>query len=94
MDKLVLRLAGAGNATLAGKAKTVEVRLTGAGNIDAKDLKAATASVDVSGVGNVDVFASDDLTIAASGVGHVGYYGHPKHFSKSVSGVGGVTDRG
>jgi hypothetical protein len=92
-DKLVLRLAGAGNATLKGQAKSVECRLTGAGNIDAKDLKAESVTVDVSGVGNADVYASEELTATVSGVGHVGYYGHPKKISKSASGVGGVTER-
>lgn len=93
-DKLTVELRGAGNATLKGKAKVVEVSVSGAGNVNAKDLKAESASVNLAGVGNVDVFASEDLNASVSGVGSVGYYGHPKNVSKSASGVGGVTDKG
>jgi len=70
-----------------------EVRLTGAGEYDAADLKGESVEVELSGVGKATVWATEALDIQLSGVGNVSYYGDPR-VTQNVSGVGKVKSLG
>lgn len=90
---LRLRLAGVSGALLEGKTGALEVKLTGAGGVEAKGLLATRASVDLSGAGHADVNATEELVVDVSGAGSVTYGGNPKSVKKTVSGVGSVKPR-
>jgi hypothetical protein len=88
-DDLTVTLAGTGNVAVGGTAKSLHVRLSGAGNIDAAALVVKDAHVDVSGVGDAIVNATDSLDVDVTGAGSVHYRGAPR-ITKRVSGVGSV----
>jgi type IV secretory pathway VirJ component len=92
-DNLALTVSGAGSTHLAGTAKTVTLTLSGAGSVQAADLKAQNLTLECSGAGSADVFASEKLSVELSGVGSVTYAGHPKKLEKHVSGVGSIVEK-
>jgi hypothetical protein len=65
------------------------IRLSGAGDIDALGLKAATTEANISGAGNVKVWATNELKANISGAGSIQYKGDPK-IQQSISGAGSV----
>jgi len=77
IQNLSVNLAGAGNFELSGIADTADVRMAGAGRLDALDLQTRTASINLAGVGTVRIGCSDELRINAGGVGTVEYRGSP-----------------
>ena len=83
-------LRGAGDLTMAGKVDDLEVHLSGAGNVDTRELKARNVDVSISGAGNADVYASDSLQGRVSGVGNLNYYGDPEVNRTHVSGLGHI----
>ncbi len=90
---LKLASTGADSIDAAGKAKSVTISSTGAGNIDTSKLTAEKAKVEISGAANVEVYASDQLDVTVSGVGSVTYSGNPKVVNKNVSGIGSVNPK-
>ncbi len=82
---------GAGSLTISGAAKTLAVEMSGAGEVDAKDLRSEKVSVNSSGAADATVYASEDLTVSASGAGTVNYYGDPKNVSENVSGGASIS---
>jgi hypothetical protein len=72
-----------------GQSKSVTISSTGAGKIDAHDLRADDADVNVTGAAGVDVYATDELDVTVSGAGRVTYSGNPK-VNKKVNGAGQV----
>lgn len=71
VDQLNLGLAGAGRATLAGRAATASLRLNGPGAVEAESLRIRQAAVSNDGPGNVMVTAEVTAEISASGSGDV-----------------------
>ncbi len=88
----VLEVAVSGVATidLAGRADTLVVKLSGTGEVQAKELAAHDATVGVSGSGNATVRATQDVDVSVSGVGTVTLVGRPANVKKHVSGVGKI----
>ncbi len=72
-----------------GSARVHEVSVSGAGDIEAKDLQTEESTISISGAGDVTVHAEKILTIKISGVGDVYYVGDPVIYKK-VSGWGSV----
>jgi len=87
---LKIESTGAASVVAAGAAKSVTISSSGAGKIDTSNLRAEKARVDVNGAASVDVYASEQLDVNVSGVGHVSYSGNPKVVNKHVSGIGSV----
>ena len=83
-------LSGAGNLTMDGEVDDLEVRVSGAGNIDTRKLEAQNVEVSISGAGNAKVYASNSLNGRVSGVGNLSYYGDPEHKKTQVSGLGHI----
>ena len=81
---------GIANITLSGQANEVLARISGAGTIDASNLKANDVSVNISGSGNVSVFASNRLDAKISGSGDVVYAGNPRSISQRSTGSGRI----
>ena len=78
-------LSGVGIITASGTADSVELELTGVGDIDTENLEAATGVLSITSAGNVIVTATDSLDVDATGLGTVTVHGSPT--------VTGDTDR-
>ena len=92
-DNFAIHSSGAAKVTADGDAKSVEISNSGAGLIDAHELRSAKVNVNISGAGQAEVYASDQLDVTISGVGRVVYSGQPKVIHKNISGVGTVSAR-
>ena len=73
-----------------GEAKSLDAHVSGAGHIDASELKVKEASFKIEGVGTGSVYATDELWATISGVGKLKYYGNPK-VHKNIEGIGTVS---
>lgn len=71
VDQFSLGLAGAGRATLAGRAGVATVRVNGPGAVMAEPLRARQAIVSNDGPGNVTLTADVTAKVSASGSGDV-----------------------
>ncbi len=90
-DDFNISTSGAGLLKISGEAKTLDLQLSGAGEVDAKELRSEKVSVNSSGAAEATVYASEDLTVSASGAGTVNYYGEPKNVSENVSGGASIS---
>jgi hypothetical protein len=77
VEKLNVTLSGAGDFILSGRADTAELKMSGAGRLDALSLEARDADINISGVGQVRIHCTENLRIVAGGVGQVEYRGSP-----------------
>lgn len=91
--KLVVRITGAGDISLAGGVFEQSVRIAGSGDYHARTLQSAITTVSISGSGDAVVWARDSLIVKVAGSGDVKYYGRPS-VSRSVAGSGSVTALG
>jgi hypothetical protein len=75
---------------LEGIASSLDVKLSGAGHVDADQLKVKHAKVKIEGVGTGSVHATETLHARIEGVGKVSYTGNPR-VTKSIEGLGSVS---
>ena len=75
---------------LDGVAETLDVKVSGAGHIDASELKTKDVTFRVEGVGTGSVYATEKLYAQIEGVGKVKYRGNPQ-VTKNIEGLGTVT---
>ena len=73
-----------------GVANELDATLSGAGYLDAFDLKTKRSDFKIEGVGAGSVYATDELNATISGVGKIRYNGDPKVFKK-IEGIGLVS---
>lgn len=92
-DRLRFEISGAGDGEISGKVQELQLRVSGAGKLNAEKLKAAVAVVNISGAANTDVWATDELRINVSGVGSVNYWGNPQ-VRQNVSTMANINARG
>lgn len=74
---------------LSGVAESLDVKLSGAGHVDADELKARDVKFGIEGVGTGSVYATETLYAKIEGVGKVKYRGNPK-VTKNIDGLGTV----
>lgn len=74
-----------------GIANELEATLSGAGYLDAIDLKTKKTDIKIEGVGAGSVYATDDLNATISGVGKIRYKGEPKVYKK-IEGIGLISN--
>lgn len=86
-------MSGVGSIYLLGKTQKADLEMSGTGSIDAYDLTIQDAECGVSGLGSISCFVENNLYAKVSGMGSVKFKGEPKHFKKSVSGLGKVVSR-
>lgn len=84
-----LNMNGMSSATIWGKAKNTEMKLAGAGKIEAGDLETSTAEIHLAGAGIADINVKDHLEIHVAGAGRVTYKGSPE-INQHISGAGSV----
>jgi hypothetical protein len=90
-DDFNINVSGAGNLQLSGETYKLAVKISGAGDLDAKDLHARIVSISSSGAAKADVYASEELRADVSGAGNVNYYGDPKVVKEDTSGAGTIS---
>lgn len=91
--KLLVRISGSGDVSLAGGVLEQNVKISGSGDYKCKDLKSATATIAIAGSGDAAVSVRDTLSVKIAGSGDVKYYGQPT-ITKSIAGSGSVTGLG
>lgn len=91
LETLAIALSGAGTIRGAGTVTTLDVDLSGAGNVELGQLRARDAAVSVSGTGSVVVHVTGTLDADVSGTGSIAYTGEPDRVSKEITGTGSVT---
>jgi len=91
--KLLVRITGSGDVTLAGGVLEQNVKIAGSGDYRSGDLKSANAVIAISGSGDATLTARDNLTVNIAGSGDVKYYGRPT-ITKSIAGSGSITGLG
>ena len=89
-ELLLVTIAGSGEFVAEGKADEVEVRVSGSGDIDLRELIADDASVRISGSGDVEVYAVESFSGRVTGSGDIRIHGNPKRFTEKVSGSGDI----
>jgi len=75
---------------LEGVANNLMVKLSGAGHVDADELKTEEADIEIEGVGTASVYATDRLNAQIEGVGKVSYKGNPR-VTQNIEGLGAVS---
>lgn len=83
-------LSGAGNISLSGNVIKFRTDMSGAGSVNAKELKAKYVKVGISGACSAVVYAAESIRADVSGVGSIDYYGDPDEVDSNISGVGSV----
>ena len=91
-DELRIHTSGASKINVNGEAAKLFVKVSGASNIEAADLKAVDADIDASGASSVSVFATGELLTDASGASKIRYSGSPKSVEKRSSGASSVRE--
>lgn len=89
-DYLEIDMSGASDIKLLGSTDKFSVYLSGAGNVDAKNLIAKKVKISLSGASDAVVHATELLDAEVSGVGSVDYYGDPDKVVTDISGVGSI----
>lgn len=74
---------------LDGIANSLDISLSGAGHVNAEDLKVKDASIEIEGVGTSSVYATENLNVEIEGVGKVVYSGTPR-ITREIEGFGSV----
>ena len=74
---------------LDGVAQSLDVKLSGAGHIDAGELECKDVSFKIEGVGTGRVFATETLFAQIKGVGKIRYLGNPE-VTENIEGLGSV----
>jgi hypothetical protein len=92
-DEFNIDASGAGHIEVSGETKTLEVGMSGAVGLDAKDLHAQKVTVKSSGAASADVYATEELRASVSGAGNIDYYGDPKTVSEDASGAGSISKK-
>lgn len=75
---------------LDGIADRLDVKVSGAGHINAGELKTKDVNFRVEGLGTGSVYATETLAARIEGVGKIKYRGNPQ-VTKSIEGVGSIT---
>ena len=83
-------VSGAAELEMDGEVDNLEISVSGAGDIDTRDLLAKSVEISVSGAGEAKVYASESFEGRVSGVGNIDYWGDPEHQKVKVSGMGDI----
>ncbi|GAA4428690.1 hypothetical protein GCM10023188_13130 [Pontibacter saemangeumensis] len=90
---LKVDIAGACISKFTGRADNFELDVTGAGVVDAEDLKATSVDADVTGASAAEVYATTTLRAQASGASRITYRGNPSDTTIDSSGPSSVKRR-
>ena len=85
-----VEISGASQVSISGTATDVEVEMSGASTLDAKELATQNATFNLSGASNTKISVSSKLSVVASGASNVQYVGNPQ-VMKNTSGASSVS---
>jgi hypothetical protein len=89
LDNLSAIVSGGADLNFSGSAISLEVSITGAGNLNAPKFKTQKCKIDISGFGRAKVNVIQKLDVNISGAGKVDYYGNPA-VQQSITGAGKI----
>jgi hypothetical protein len=89
-DSLTLHASGAADVQAQGKARRLEVHVSGAGHFDLGELPVDDAEVAISGAGDATLDPHVSADISISGAGHVKLKTKPANLQTHISGFGSV----
>ena len=92
VKKLDIAISGEMTLDLSGTAEQTGIGISGAGKVNAMDLKTTTCNANISGVGICNIDVTDSLTTHISGMGTINYKTAPKIINGDVSGIGKLND--
>lgn len=92
-DELIVCMSGSGDCTLAGRADTQTIQVSGAGEYRAGKLEGKSVTLTISGSGHAVVRATEKLDVKIMGKGVVEYYGQPR-ITQDITGHGRVISLG
>lgn len=90
VNKMKVKGEGGVKMEFDGIADELEASVSGAGYLDAIDLKSKKVDIRIEGVGAASVFATENLYATISGIGKIRYKGEPEVFKK-IEGIGLVS---
>ena len=82
-----LKSSGASKTELLGKSDVLEIKISGASSVYAKELEAEKAILKVAGAAKVTLFASKSFDATLAGASKVVCYGKPEMVTKTISGA-------
>jgi hypothetical protein len=91
-DQLAIDVSGHGMAKAAGKARQVNLDISGSGEIDLGALSSASAEADISGSGRASIAPTDEANLDISGSGEVDLLTRPPRLNSDVSGSGRIIE--
>ncbi|MBU0743618.1 DUF2807 domain-containing protein [bacterium] len=89
-DAFAYDLYGAGDLEIDGQVGELDITLNGAGDVEARALKAKRVKALVNGVGDVKVTATESIDARVNGVGEIDYWGEPEREKTRVGGIGEI----
>ena len=89
-----LDVSGASDTILRGSVDRLDVDISGAGELEAKELVTKIVRLELSGAGEATVWASESLDVDISGAGEVTYFGEPANIIQDISGSGELKSGG
>jgi hypothetical protein len=92
-DSFSFDVSGAAELEMDGEVDELDINVSGAGDIDTRDLMAKSVEISVSGAGEAKVYASESFEGRVSGVGNIHYWGDPEHQKTKVSGLGNIKSK-
>jgi hypothetical protein len=90
-DSLNLNISGAAHIMGIGKAKSLEVDMSGAGRMDLAQLPVEDARLSISGAGDATLDAKQSAKVSISGAGHVRLVNKPADLQQTISGIGSIS---
>ena len=75
VEDVTFGISGAGSVEASGTADNTRIAITGAGGVDAEQLRSRTASITITGAGGVDLTVDDEADINVTGGAEVNVYG-------------------
>jgi len=87
---LDLRISGSGSAEVSGRAKSLKLDISGAGEADLANLNVEDADVSISGSGDATIAPTGKVKVDVSGSGNVELKTRPAYLDSRISGAGSV----
>lgn len=91
LTDLKIVLTGVGDFILKGTTTTLDITLSGVGDVKAFDINSDVCNIDITGVGDAEVFVVNELNVTITGAGKVYYKGNPT-INSNITGTGSIVD--
>ncbi|MEP7014861.1 MAG: DUF2807 domain-containing protein [Verrucomicrobiota bacterium] len=88
--KFYFQSTGASDVKLDGNIDELLADMTGASDLNAKNLHTKIAEISTTGAADADISVSETLRVSITGAGTVNYHGNPPTIEKHVTGAGSI----